>query len=197
MTTKLVSDQDISDYLLSDFLDSYDATTTKTIPVGALGVRDAVEDHLESLTGQVFGPEADVEEELVDGTGTRTLYAARPIKTLTSMDFLRNVNGDEWYDAYNGLVWVTVAGSRRIVLRNSNFPWEPLSVRLSYTASANQPRIAIQAVKEATASIVRRMGSEDARSEQQGTFQHVMLRSLKELPTWQNAVEQLTLPILG
>lgn len=189
---KLVENADIYAYL--DLEADVDDPNT-IIP----GIRDSVEALLEEQTSQIFGPEEALTQEAYDGTGEHIMYSRRPIKELDLIEF-RYLPDDiqETYSSDDIMDGVTFkVGKRRIYSRVFKFPRGYDNVLLSYTASANQPFIAKQAVSEAVAMIWRNRGSEDARSEQKGTFQHVLLRGMKELKFWPQAIESLHIPVIG
>ena len=186
----LVTDEEVYQYL--------GITASIDDPSGqALVIRDSCEALLAAATGQVFGAEAIYTDAVYDGTGTRTLWVERPIKTLSAVKIVNTYDTDEVVelDLATQVTWN--AGRRRIAVRSMNFPRGRDNIKITYTAQENKPALARQAVREATATIFRRIGSEDARSEQVGTFQHVLLRKLEESMTWQKAVDLLTVPSLG
>jgi hypothetical protein len=188
---KLVTDADIYAYLEIDAADDEGGNLLK--------LRDAVEDLLEHDTSQTFGPEEAVVDEAHDGLGNQTLYTRRPIKSLTSIKFryIREGLQDQYFNLdLTDYVTFTV-GKRRIRSQYQCFPEGYDNILVSYVAAANQPKIASQAVREVTAMLFRTRGSEDARSEQMGTFQHVMKRKIDESLLWQNAVASLAIPVLG
>lgn len=190
MTAKLVTDADMYNYL--------GITASVDDPNGvALAIRDSVEELLESTTGAVFGPASTAVVETHDGTGDRTLWLKRPIAALTSITFKYDalLQDDYEVDVVNDIT--CRVGSRRLVARSFNFPCGRDNVEVTYNAQANQPKIALQAVRDVTAVVFRRIGSEDARSEQIGTFQHVLLRKLEESLVWSKAVELLQVPNFG
>jgi hypothetical protein len=121
----------------------------------------------------------------------------RPLTTLSAITFVNPFDSDDTVelDLVGMVSWS--AGSRRVVLRSMRFTRGRDNVLVTYTSQANAPALAKQAVREAVATIFRRIGSEDARSEQIGTFQHVLLRKLEESMTWQKAVDLLAVPSLG
>lgn len=191
---KLVSLADLKAYIedITDVDDtSHDALLT--------GIRDAVESLLEKQTNQQFSVAAPNLVETHDGTGTRILYARRPI---ANIDALQIKYGDA--ELPGNVVDLSIStdvryrvGQRRIALRTYRFPTGYNNVVLTYDTEANQPAIAIQAVKEACTALYRRRGSEDARSEQVGNLTHVLLRNLDESIFWKKAVESLTVFPIG
>jgi hypothetical protein len=189
-TPTLVTDEEVYQYL--------DITAGIDDPNGsALAIRDACEALLAAQTGQIFGVSAVFTNEKYDGTGTDTLWLKRPLTTLSAITFVNPFDSDDTVelDLVGMVSWS--AGSRRVVLRSMRFTRGRDNVLVTYTSQANAPALAKQAVREAVATIFRRIGSEDARSEQIGTFQHVLLRKLEESMTWQKAVDLLAVPSLG
>lgn len=188
---KLVEDLEIYNYLDVDESDD-DASVL-------LAIRDSIEELLEQQTSQTFGPVASVIDEVLDGTGASIIFVRRPIAAIVEIKFryLPETVDEQFYnvDVTDGITFRT--GTRRIYSRTLCFPEGRDNVLISYTAAANQPFIAKGAVREATAAIWRGKGSEDARSEQKGTFQHVLIRKLDELKFWSKAVESLQVPLIG
>lgn len=189
---KLIEDADVYAYL--------DLEAAIDDPNGvALKIRDAAEALLELQTAQTFGPSEGILQETYDGTGLHIMYSKRPIEVLTAIEFryLPEVIQEDYYslDIMQGVTFKI--GGRRIHSRVLRFPVGYDNVLLTYTASANQPFTAVQAVSEAIGMVWRGRGSEDARSEQKGTFQHVLLRSMNELKFWPKAVESLLIPGIG
>jgi hypothetical protein len=187
----LVSDDDIYAYLDEEPDDD---------PNGVLlTIRDAVEELLATETSCVFGDEAILVDEVYDGSGSSLLYTKRPIKVLTGIKFLygSEILAEQYFSLpiTDYVTWQV--GKRRIHSRAYKFPCGYNNVLVSYTASENKPKIAVQAVKEVTASVFRTIGSEDARSEQMGTFQHVLKRKIEENLFWSQAVGALMIPSLG
>jgi hypothetical protein len=170
-------------------------------------IRDAVEDMLVLQTGRDFGPGATFVNEPYDGFGTRLLHLKRNLQTLTGITIRWGAsNGVDYVLDVSNVIWQV--GKRRIALSgyaygNSNersclvFPCGYGNILISYTSQADTPPLAAQAVRECTATFYRRRGSEDARSEQIGTFQHVLLRTLDESLAFKKAVELLQVPTLG
>lgn len=187
---KLVPLADLRTYVDIDADDtSQDAILT--------GIRDAVEDLLEYQTNQLFGPAEFDLEEIHDGTGTNTIYTRKPISEISSIILQYGET-----DALTTLDITSTAkfrvGKRRIKTLYYIFPEGPDNIVITYDTLANQPALAIQAVKEVCASLYRRIGSEDARSENTGSFSHVLLRDIaKESLIWSQAVGSLTLFPIG
>lgn len=191
MPALLVSDQEIYDYL--DLV-----AATDDVKGNVLRVRDGVEALLAHDTGREFGPGVVAVDEVYDGTGTHKIWTNRPIKTLAGIKFrfLPEIVQDSYTLDITSYVTFTV-GKRRITSLAQRFPEGSDNVLISYESVADQPELAKQAVREATAMLYRARGSEDARSEQMGTFQHVMKRKLSEALFWQGAVDALYNPVLG
>jgi hypothetical protein len=192
---KLVADDEIYDYM---------QITTDEDPAGnLLLIRNSIEDLLEEKTSKKFGLGASYTDESYDGSGTKILYLLRPIQTLTAIKFRYGVDALTDYDIDVATACVFTVGKRRIAIKTYTgmdivvFPRGYDNILVTYTSAAYQPDIAKQAVREAVASIYRRIGSEDARSEQIGSFHHVLIRSLEELPSWKSAIESLHLPAIG
>lgn len=187
---KLVEDAEIYAFLKVEIEDD---------PQGVvLSIRDSIEDLLATMTSRIFGPEEVIANEAYDGYGSSILYIKRPLKVLTAITFRYDAPFTE--NDYNVVLAEQATwrvGSRRITLRSLRFPCGMDNILISYTAQADQPELAKQAVREATAVVYRRRGSEDARSEQIGTFQHVLMRNLDESMTWKKAVDILHVPSLG
>lgn len=162
----------------------------------ALHIRDSVEELLETTCSQHFGPSELVSEENQDGHGTNVIYTNREIEGLVDIKFRYGHTDENRYHTLDLVDNVTAKG-RRIYSRHLTFPRGRDNILISYTAKANQPKIAKQAVREAVAVIFRKIGSEDARSEQLGTFGHVMLRGLDETMSWRKSVELLQIPTIG
>lgn len=162
----------------------------------ALLIRDAVEDLLEQQTSQLFGPAQEIVDEMQDGEGTRIIFTNHKIDEVLAIAIRYSANDAlEYYDVdiLDGITFK----ERRIYSRTVEFPRGKDNIYISYNALANMPSIAKQAVREVVASMFRRVGSEDARSERHGSFTHVLLRSIDELPMWQRAVQALQIPVLG
>ncbi len=187
----LVNDQDMYDYL--------DIESTDDPNGVVLGIRDAVEQMLAAETGQDFGPAATIVREQRDGNDMYIMYSRRNILTLDKIEFLFLPDvTQELYFNLDILNYVTYqVGRRRIHSRTYKFPIGLNNVLLSYHTPDNIPLMGVLAVKDVVAMIWRSRGSEDARSEQKGTFQHAMVRSIDESKMWQKAVPLLLLPTLG
>lgn len=191
----LVDDTEMYDYLTIPSSDDEGGN----VPL----IRNAVEELLVSETSALFGPEAVHTDEPYDGTGTRVLYLRRPIKLVSSIKFRYGVEAltDYNVDVTNAVVFRV--GDRRLALKSYTgvnivvFPCGYDNILVTYTSSLYQPELAKQAVREVTAAIFRRIGSEDARSEQLGSFHHVLLRSIDELPIWKKAIAVLHQPAIG
>lgn len=162
-------------------------------------IRDGVEALLAERTGQKFGVAELALVETHDGTGTRVMYADKPIASLTSLQ-IKYGDAELPGNVLNLSIESDVkyrVGKRRIALNAYRFPEGYNNIVLTYDTVANKPALAVQAVKEACSAIYRRRGSEDARSEQIGNLTHVLLRSLDESVFWRQAVEALSRPVLG
>lgn len=186
---KLVPLADLKGHLDIDVTDlSHDTVLT--------GIRDGVEALLESQTNQEFSPAQYGLIEIHDGTGTDTLWARRPISDIGDITLTYGP-----LDAITTLSITAVSkfrvGHRRIRCIMYSFPEGVNNVQLTYDTVANIPAIGVLAVKEASAAIFRRIGSEDARSEGVGTFSHVLLRDLDESIFWKKAVTALSIFPIG
>lgn len=160
-------------------------------------MRDAVEGLLESQTNQEFTPATRDLEETHDGTGTRTMYTRRPIADVSLIQLTYGPTDSPTTLDITAELKFRI-GKRRLTAQFYIFPEGRDNVIITYDSQANQPALAIQAVKEVCATLYRRIGSEDARSEQLGTFTHVLLRDLaKESLIWSKAVDALTIFPIG
>jgi hypothetical protein len=183
---KLVSLNEVKEHLDLDLEDQ--------VPDRRLSsIRDAVEALLAEQTGKVFGPAEAAIVEDIDGTDTQSIWTTRPIGELTSIEIN---DGYAESDAYVTPLDVTqdcrVDNQRRIRTRSWRFPCGVKNIRVTYDSDAYQPAIAKEAVLELIAIIWRRRGSEEARSEQLGTFTHVFMRDvMKESTMWRLAVDAL------
>lgn len=187
----LVNDADIYAYLDEDVADD---------PSGALLIiRDSVEELLAQETSCIFGPEEAIVDDPYDGQDSNLMYLRRPIKTIEAIKFryIQEALTDQYFNLDLTNYVTFQVGKRRIHSRAYKFPCGYNNVLVSYTASEFLPKIAVQAVKEATAMLYRTIGSEDARSEQMGSFQHVLKRKVDESLLWQQAVGTLMIPSLG
>lgn len=188
---KLITDDDIYAYLDVDPSDDEGGNILK--------IRDSVEEELEHDTNAVFGPEEVIVDEQLDGQGNQMIWTRRPIKVLTAIKFryLRESVQDQYFNLDITQYVTFTVGKRRIRSYYHEFPCGYDNILISYTAAANQPKVAMQAVREVTALLYRTRGSEDARSEQQGSFQHVLKRKIEESIFWERAVAALSNPVLG
>lgn len=187
----LVSDDEVYAYL--------DIVREEDDPHGvALSIRDSVEALFATETNQIYGPEEEIVEEPHDGKGTHFIFTDRPIAALTEI-FIRYNDADQTeYFSVDILEGVSFkVGGRRIYSRSVKFPCDADNVLITYTAQANQPVLAKQAIREAVAALFGKIGSEHARSEQVGTYSHVMIRDLNESLLWRKAIEALQIPVLG
>lgn len=187
----LLTDDEVYEYL--------DIDRATDDPNGvALSIRDAVENHLETLTSRTFGPSVEIVDEVTNGEGTRKVFTKHPIESITSINIRYGVYEEPEYYGIDILDGVSFRdGERRIYSRNVPFPRGVDNVYITYDTKADLPELAKQAVREAVAATFRKIGSEDNRSERVGTYTHVMLRGLDELLTWKSAVNLLTVPFVG
>lgn len=188
---KLVLDEEVYQYLGIEHEDDD--------PHGvALQIRDSVENMLEELTSQQFGVAAEIVDEPHDGHGTGVIFTNRPIDSITSISIRYGVGDEAQYSNLDLQDAVSFErGKRRVHSRDVRFPCDRNNVFITYDAVENQPGMAKQAVREAVAAIFQKIGSEHARSEQVGSYSHVMLRNLNELLSWKLAVESLSHASLG
>jgi hypothetical protein len=187
----LVDDQDIYDYL--DLSPSEDDPNSNV-----LKIRDAVEAQFAHDTNRTFGPAAVIVQEMYDGSGTHSMFTRRPIAILDNIEFAYLPENQQPFYQLDITNYITFRpNSRRIHSRLIKFPCGTDNVLISYHTAADQPVIAQQAVREGTALLWRTRGSEDARSEQMGNYQHVLKRKLDESIFWSHAVESLSYPVLG
>jgi hypothetical protein len=189
---RLIEDVDIYNYL--------DIDPSEDDPGGnLLKIRDAVEEAIVHDCNREFGPTGLLVDEPYDGTGTKMIFTRRGIQSLESIKFryLPEIVQEQFFtlDISQYITWSP--GKRRIHSMVYPFPHGYDNVLISYHYSGDQPTMAMQAVREGTAMLYRTRGSEDARSEQMGTFQHVLKRKLEESLFWQRAVDALSNPVLG
>lgn len=191
MPNKLVEVTDVLEFLKLP-TDHKDAGVVQSLILAA-------ENMLELETGQTFGTIETVEDEIHDGQGTFIVYTDRPISSLTELVIVRpddDTTIEYNYDVNNDLTWSV--GDRRIVSHTAPFPTRKDNILITYVALDNQPEIAKQAIRELVAIVYRRRGSEDARSEHIGSFEHVLLKDVsKETLIYQFAVSMLHIPTLG
>ncbi len=159
----------------------------------------AAENLLEQRTDRIFGPEETVTDETHDGQGLPFLHTLRNIKTVTTLVIVRpddDTTIEYDYDVNNDLTWVE--GKRRITSHTIAFPRRVDNIKVTYVAQEDTPELAKQAVRELVANMYRRRGSEDARSEHIGSFEHVLIRDIeRESIIWQYAVQLLHNPTIG
>lgn len=166
-------------------------------------IRDSIEQILSMDTNRTYQQAGTVVDETYDGYGSKTMYVNKPVNVLNNLKFRYGVDALTDYVVDVVTYCVYTVGKRRIVLRTLTgspgvvFPEGKLNILVSYDYLADIPPIAALAVKEALAATWRHIGSEDSRSEQIGTYQHVLKRSLDELPIWSKAVPLLFNPVLS
>lgn len=159
-------------------------------------ILDAVEEHLENETDQVFQASGAVTDELRSGDGTKVLYLRRPASAIT------NIKVSALSDASNPQETIPAAdvkidpenGRRVVRVQNGVFRRGTFNLFATYTAAANLPKIATEAVKEGGAMVYRLRGSEHVISESLGELgSHVLEveRRFGRLPMWDAAVAQL------
>lgn len=160
-------------------------------------ILDGVEDSFEAACNRrerPFQEAPDVDRlEVRDGTGTASLFLDYPIESLTSITLGRSAaSPDETLDTNDVDVLVYEAGSRRIMRTDGGTfgcVGSPRYVRVTYRPQADLPYLAALAVKRATATIFRQLGSEDSTSERLGTFSRELLEVFGENDSvWRAAV---------
>lgn len=162
--------------------------------INLAAIRDAVEDMLCQDTNRDFGLEGNYIEKR-DGTGTDTIYTLRPIDVINGIHITSG-------DAEMPGVWLPVdvnsylryvQGKRRLTVVAYSLPEGRLNITIDYDALADQPPMAVQAVKEMCANVYSTRGREGLRSEQMGTYSYTTARSLDESTFWTRAVDRLTI----
>jgi hypothetical protein len=128
-----------------------------------------------TLRPQGFYTAADTDRtEVLDGTGTRSLFLTYPIAALTSVKLgYDSTSPDETLDLTNKRVVVYGVGSRVITRTDcGRFGWvgQPRYVEVVYDHQGNLPADAKLPIMEVVASIYRNRGSEGMRSETVGSF---------------------------
>lgn len=189
---KLVENDDIYHYL--------DIDPAIDDPNGVVpGIRDAAEDMLENETNRHYGLGETLTQDPYDGPGGHLIFTRRPISVLTKVEFryLPEIVQELYYtlDLLQYVTWTP--GKRRIHSRIYPFPYGYDNILITYDTTTDQPPLAQAAIRDVVAAIWRSKGSEDARSEQKGTFQHTMIRSLDDSKVWKKAIENLSIPALG
>lgn len=170
-------------------------------------ILDAVEDYLEDLTDQVFGASGTVTDEVHSGECRTSLMLRRPASAVTAINISRSSDPASVDDTIPVAdVRIDPVNSQRLV-RHSNgvFPTGIYNLFITYTAAANLPAVAIEAVKEAAALVHRIRGTEHLRSQSLGDLGSEVMAGggavglefgtrLMALPMWRAAVEQLGKP---
>lgn len=192
MTAVLVTLADFKSYL------KYDKNDEDVVLQALL---DAVEAHLADLTDQTFAVGGAVADEEHSGDGGINLFLRRPASAITSVKVSRARdfgNPDVTIPATDLLVDPTNAQCI-VRFQNGVFPRGTFNLAATYTAAANTPEVAIEAVKEGAALLWRIRGSEHVRSQSLGDLGSEVLevdRRLWGLPMWRGAVEQLQKPTM-
>lgn len=132
--------------------------------------------------------------EVLDGTGSSRLYLTYPIVVLTSLKLGYDPAAPtETLSVANKNVVVYGAGSR-IITRTDGGRFgtvgQPRYVQVVYDHLGNLPDDARLAIKSVAAMAYRRRGSEDVKSETEGSFySHTMIEDIAASdPFWQMAV---------
>lgn len=158
-------------------------------------ILDAAEDMLERECNRVFGIAGTVVDEVHDGTGTKTIFADKPIASLTQVRIGRKK--EETIIHTDADVLTFKVGSRKLQLISRKWTAGTNNVWLDYTSQADLPELAKSAVKEAVAIIYRKRGKEDSRSEKAGDYSQELVKAIDESLTWKQAVNLLHRPSLG
>lgn len=167
-------------------------------------ILDAVEDHLEDETGQVFAASGTVTDEKRSGRGTNVLYLRRPATSITTIKVspIGDVSTTETIPVAD--VAIDPENARRIIRnQNGGFPTARANVFnlfWTYAAAANLPNIAKEAVKEAAALVYRLRGSEHVISESLGDLGSQVLeveRRFGRLPMWDAAIAGLRTSVVA
>jgi len=120
----------------------------------------------------------------VDGTGQSWLWLERPIGTLTSVKIGVDVAAPD--AVLTPGPRVVVFQGRRLARQDGGiFPRGVANVHVDYVAASSLTDAAKQAVLDAVALAYRQRGSEDATSENAGSFAHGLRDSFEQLPSWQ------------
>lgn len=185
-TYKLVSLNDVKDHIGLDLEDQEpDLILARW--------RSAAEELLEQQTGQTFGAAEAAVVEDIDGYGTQTIWTKRRIGELTSIEINDGYSEPATFITPLDITQdVRIEHQRRIRSRSYRFPCGIQNIRVTFDSDANQPELAKAAILELVSILWKRRGSEEARSEQLGTFTHVFLRDVtKESNMWRMAIEAL------
>ena len=156
-------------------------------------------EHLESVfeaaTGRRTAPfqaAANNVTERKDGTGTEHLFLDYPISAVDSVALGHNsASPDETLSPTNADQLVFTAGSRRLTRTDGSMFGEagqPRYVHVQYDTQADLPEDAQLAIKRAVAAVYRQRGSEDAASENIGTYQRELSHLVAEDPLWLSTV---------
>lgn len=159
-------------------------------------ILDAVEEHLEDETDQIFSAAGSVSNETLSGNGTAVLYLRRPASSLTSIKVsaISDVANPD-YTIPTSEVRIDPTHAQRLIrVQNGVFPRGILNVFVSYEAAENLPKPAIEAVKDAAAMVWRGRGSEHVVSESLGDLGSQVLevqQYFNRRPLWNAAVARL------
>jgi len=163
---------------------------------------DQIEDLFERACGRSHAPFQGAQTGRVewhDGTA-RTLWLDYPVQSLTAITLGHDASAPvETLAVSDPAIVRWEVGSRRVErVDGATFgaPGVRRFVRVTYDAQADLPASAALAVKRATATVYRQIGSEDARSEQLPDFSHVLAEAAAD-PAWQLAVAAHRRPLWG
>lgn len=141
--------------------------------------------------------------EVLDGTGSTRLYLPYPIAVLTSIKLGYDPAAPtETLAVANKAVVVYGVGSR-VITRTDGGKFgtvgQPRYVQVVYDHQGNLPENARMAIKSVAALAYRRRGSEDVKSETEGSFySHTMIEDIAASdPFWKMAVEANTPVVLA
>jgi len=147
------------------------------------GLADRVEAILEQVKRRTFAPAAPATVVKLDGTGMPWLWLELPVTTLTNVKIgLDSTAPDE--TLLPGARTVIAQGRRLYRQDGGIFPRGVANVQVTYDAATQLDKDAKQAVLEGVALAYRMRGSEDAASENFGTFAHGLRQAFEELPSW-------------
>jgi hypothetical protein len=144
-----------------------------------------VEDLLEQSKNRTFKLAGSTPSVVtVDGTGSWTIWLDRPIASLTSVKMGLDVTAPD--ETLLPGPKVLLARGRELSRQDGMvFPRGRANIHVEYTAASSVSEAAKQAVLDAVALLYRQRGSEDATSENVGSFAHGLRDSFESLPSWQ------------
>lgn len=164
-------------------------------------ILQALLDHVEALfesatlrTPGSYTAAATAQTAVLDGTGSSRLYLPYPIAALTSIKLgYDSASPDETLAVANKAVVVYGVGSR-VITRTDGGQFgtvgQPRYVQVVYDHQGSLPEDARLAIKSVAANAYRRRGSEDVKSETEGSFySHTMVEDVAASdPFWKMAV---------